>query len=51
MFVPKILTVCIISVAVQLEKTILEEGGNPETQNFEPKIIMPESDRKPFLRS
>ena len=40
MFVPKISSVCIISVTVQLEKTILEEGRNPETQNFDPKIIM-----------
>jgi hypothetical protein len=39
MFVPKILSVCIISVTVQLEKTMLEEGGNPETQNFDPKIM------------
>jgi len=44
MFVPKILSVCIISMTVQLEKTMLEEGGNPETQNFHPKIIMTEID-------
>jgi hypothetical protein len=45
MFVPKILSVSIISVTVQLEKTMLEDGGNPETQNFNPKIIVTESER------
>jgi hypothetical protein len=51
MFVRKILSVCIINVTVQLEKIMLEDGGNPVTQNFDPKIIMTESERKSFLRS
>jgi len=31
MFVPMILSVCIISVTVQPENTLLEDGGNPDT--------------------